>query len=320
MSCNRTFSPSLSSFLFGLLFYSSYALAQTDNTTDDAEAGQSAHNPMHYIPSKTIAVIAGSVYMLTVGIYLIRSMRRWGRYMLTIIICGMCYAAGLYIRIWFANNTTLKVYIILNMLTILSPCGFIATVYMLLGRLAVHLQAGNLLVVRPSIITKLFVTSDLVTLLVQAGGGGMQSAQDAKMADLGAKMFLYGLIIQLVSFIIYCLIFALFVYRLKTQRAKEWYYRPNGLFGHWLALIYALTISCIGIVVRSVFRTIENAQGFDGTLATTESYFYVLDCVPLWIAIVVFAVVWPPVYLTAQETRTELYDEAVRLQSYTPKP
>lgn len=267
-----------------------------------------------------MAVIAGSVYMLTVGVFLVRSTRHWGKYMLTLMISGVCYAGGLYVRVWFANNTTLKVYIMMNMLTILSPCGFIATVYMLLGRLAIHLEAENLLLVRPSIITKLFVTSDIVTLMVQAGGGGLQSAQDAKMADLGAKLFLYGLIIQLVSFIIYTLIFALFVYRLKSQRTKEWYNRPNGLFGHWLALIYALVISCVGILVRSVFRTIENAQGFDGTLATTESYFYLLDCVPLWIAILVFAIVWPPSYLTGLESRTALYDEAVRLQSYTPKP
>lgn len=54
---------------------------------------------MGYIPSKQLAIIAGSVYMLTVGAYLVMSTRRWGRYMLTIIISGICYAAGLYIRI-----------------------------------------------------------------------------------------------------------------------------------------------------------------------------------------------------------------------------
>lgn len=67
------------------------------------------------------------------------------------------------------------------------------------------------------------------------------------------QLFLYGLIIQLISFIIYTLIFALFVYRLKTQRTKEWYNRPNGLYGHWLALVYVLVISCIGILVSQSF-------------------------------------------------------------------
>ena len=49
--------------------------------------------------------------------------------------------------------------------------------------------------------------------------------------------------------------------------------------------------------VRSVFRICEFAQGYDGVLRTTEGYFYGLDALPLWIAIAVFAVIWPPTFL-----------------------
>ena len=49
--------------------------------------------------------------------------------------------------------------------------------------------------------------------------------------------------------------------------------------------------------VRSVFRIAEFAQGYDGELRTVEGWFYGLDALPLWLAIAVFAVIWPPTFL-----------------------
>ncbi|KDN37603.1 hypothetical protein RSAG8_10008, partial [Rhizoctonia solani AG-8 WAC10335] len=107
------------------------------------------------------------------------------------------------------------------------------------------------------------------------------------------------------------MIFALFVNRVRTHKRTEWDNRPNGLMRHWLALVIAMTISCIAIIIRSIFRTFENAQGRDSVLATREGYFYVLDCFVLWISITVFIVTWPPRYLTGynpawKESRVEL--------------
>jgi intracellular septation protein A len=74
------------------------------------------------------------------------------------------------------NYSSLGLYIFLNMCTVLSPCGFIATVscllfnlgmanletiqvYVLLGRLSRHLHAEEYLLIKPTIITKLYVVS-----------------------------------------------------------------------------------------------------------------------------------------------------------------
>jgi hypothetical protein len=54
-----------------------------------------------------------------------------------------------------------------------------------------------------------------------------------------------------------------------------------------------LGLSCVGILVRSAYRTVELGEGFNGHLSTTESYFYALDTLPLFIACVVYVVVWP---------------------------
>ncbi|CAE6497662.1 unnamed protein product [Rhizoctonia solani] len=279
----------------GLLFTSLCALAQESDTGPKL----SPRNPLHYVPEVIPAIIAGALYVAIAIICLLWAFKRWARYMLTVMIGGICYAAGLFLRIPYrTNQEQLGFYIVMNMLTVLSPCAFIATAYMLLGRLALHLDADEFLLIKAKTITKLFLTSDIVTLLIQAAGGSM--ATNVSIANIGSKIFLVGLIIQLISFCGYMVVFAVFLYRMKVNRPEECALPRNSaeFFSRWTALAGSLVVSCIGILIRSVFRTIENAQGFTGYLATHEVYFYVLDTLPLFIAILMFVVTWPPLYLT----------------------
>ncbi|KAJ1305433.1 hypothetical protein OPQ81_000443 [Rhizoctonia solani] len=270
-------------------------------------------NILGYIPNKPLAIISGLLYLAVPAICLFWARKRWARYMLTIMIGGVCYAIGLFMRLPFGSSPDkLGLYIVMNMFTVLSPCAFIATVYMLLGRLALHLNADEYLLIKARVITKLFLTSDIVTLLVQAAGGGMSAMES--LNQLGKKIFLVGLIVQLISFVLYMGVFAVFLHRMKVNRPEECTLPRNAseFFTHWTALAGSLVVSCIGIFVRSVFRTIENSQGYHGYLATHEVYFYALDTLPLFIATVVFVVTWPPLYLT-RYGRAASVDTAVEM-------
>ncbi|KAG8705638.1 hypothetical protein FRC09_002836 [Ceratobasidium sp. 395] len=204
--------------------------------------------------------------------------------MITLIISAAIYAGGCYMRIVFAKDPhTLNKFIAMHSAIVLSPCGFIATVYMLLGRLARHLHADDLLLLRPSIITKVYMT--YVALLMQATGGGMGATNSQTTRDLGAKIFLAGFVAQCVSFVSYLVIFGLFVHRMRSWRAPQWDSRPNGQFLHWTTLMWAIAICCAMITIRTAYRTVEAAQGLEGYLAIHEPYFYALDCIPLWIGI-----------------------------------
>ncbi|KAG9126897.1 hypothetical protein FRC07_001508 [Ceratobasidium sp. 392] len=137
-----------------------------------------------------------------------------------------------------------------------------------------------------------------VTLFVQASGGSLAAAKNETLTKLSTKIFLAGLILQLISFITYCVVFAVFLYRVKTWRAPTWHEKADkGLLSHWKGLVGIMFISCLGIIVRCIYRTVEGSEGFSGYLLTHEIYFYVLDCLPLLIAIAVYAIVWPPAIL-----------------------
>lgn len=56
------------------------------------------------------------------------------------------------------------------MLILLAPALYAASIYMVLGRLMIHLDAQKLSLVRVSWMTKIFVTGDVISFLMQCGG------------------------------------------------------------------------------------------------------------------------------------------------------
>ncbi|CAE6434340.1 unnamed protein product [Rhizoctonia solani] len=247
---------------------------QAANTTSPldvdpfTDAKNDPRNPLRYIPSKGLAFTACAAYGLVVLASIGWSFKYRARYMLTLMISGALYALGLYFRTVFAKDPhSISKFIMMHMLIVLSPCGLIATVYMLLGRLALTLGANDLLLINPSRITKIYV------------------------------IFLVGMILQCISFLSYLVVFSIFIHRMRTWRGPQWESRHKGPLRHWTALALSIGISCVGITIRTIYRTLEAGEGMNGALATTESYYYVLDCVPLWISSVVFVCTWPPFYL-----------------------
>lgn len=73
-------------------------------------------------------------------------------------------------------------------LIVLSPCGFIATNYMILGRLARHLDHGEYLFISPMRVTMIFVLSDVSTFLIQAAGGGISTGNSHNAVTLGSHV------------------------------------------------------------------------------------------------------------------------------------
>lgn len=71
---------------------------------------------------------------------------------------------------------------------VLSPCAFIAGNYALLGRLSQHTGTGRYLIVRATLLTKLFVGSDIITFLIQATGGTMSISKNADSQKLGSNV------------------------------------------------------------------------------------------------------------------------------------
>lgn len=87
---------------------------------------------------------------------------------LTFISPREVYALGVAIRFGLhLHPESLPLYIVQNLFVVLSPCGFIAGEYVLLGRLAIWLKADQHMLVPPRKITLVFVLSDVSTFFIQ---------------------------------------------------------------------------------------------------------------------------------------------------------
>ncbi|KAJ3762047.1 RTA1-like protein [Lentinula raphanica] len=254
------------------------------------------YNPLRYIASNTLTAIA---FSLVLFVAIAQSMCIWkwgGKFMLSMTIGAYTFAFGIGTRFGLHSHPESKgIYIVEYLFVVLSPCAFIAAEYVLLGRLARYLRCDNYLLVTPRRITLTFISSDITTFLIQAIGGAMSiSANDEPLALAGSRVFLTGLALQLLSFLVFTCIFLVFLYRVRRYQHAI-YMKDQTLvwYKDWRALAGIMIVSCIGILIRSVYRTIELSEGFQGRLATSEPFFYGLDTLPLFIAIVVYLPFWP---------------------------
>ncbi|KAK0191057.1 RTA1-like protein [Armillaria mellea] len=226
------------------------------------------NNPLQYITSNVLTTIVFSLILMTAVIQTYWIKRCGAKWVMLMTIGAYTFAFGIGTRFGLhAHPESKGIYVVEYLFVVLSPCAFIAANYVLLGRLSRHLGATQQLLVDSRQITAVFISSDVTTFLIQL-----------PVVQL-AQIFLVGLALQLRSFFILTCIFLTFLWRIH---AHEPHIREAGG-----------KKCCIGILVRSVYRTTELLQGFEGRLATMEAFFYGLDMLPLFIAVAVYVPFWP---------------------------
>ncbi|KAF7966856.1 hypothetical protein HWV62_36715 [Athelia sp. TMB] len=204
-------------------------------------------------------------------------------------------------------------FIIQDLLILLSPCFFLAADYMILGRLAVSLTTSSApvsskcLLLPATRIAQIFVWGDVTTFLIQAVGGAMTT--QAAHANLGKKIALVGLILQLISFGLFTGLLLAFGFRVRKLFPEVWSHSPSSGRKDWRILFWATAFTCVAILIRSGFRIIEFSQGANGYITTHEAFFYFFDSLPLLLAISLFVFVWPPTYTHPQGLQ-KFVDEA----------
>ncbi|KAF3017113.1 hypothetical protein E8E14_009132 [Neopestalotiopsis sp. 37M] len=135
-------------------------------------------------------------------------------------------------------------------------------------------------------LTKFFLLGDLFSFFGQGGGGGiLATAKTESSQSLGNKVILLGLAIQVIFFGLFIVVTV--VFHLRLHRAPT----PKSLTtsAPWQKLLWVLYGTSVLIMIRSVFRMIEYAQGNDGALLQKEAYSYVLDALLMIIVAGCFA-------------------------------
>jgi len=184
--------------------------------------------------------------------------------------------------------------------TIIAPTFFTAGIYVLLGEFIRRLGRESS-ILKPSLYLWIFVTCDIISLVVQAIGGGMASGQATAVngnTAPGTHVMVAGIVFQLFSVTVFVLCAVDFIRRVMRRHLLQ---RLTGS----VILLGAMILSVLCIYVRSIYRTIELSQGWSGYLITHESYFIGLDGAMMVVAVAVFNVFHPGWLLpSAEQTDT----------------
>ena len=162
--------------------------------------------------------------------------------------------------------------------------------------------------------TKIFVTFDVISLILQGAGGGVAATADSDkaMSDMGVNIMIAGLACQLVSLLVFIGLCCDFAWRLhkgivgsKVRVASAEYTPVSGLSKRptWMqrsqeiggnnamtidytairssrmfkGFLGALAAATILILIRSAYRLAELQEGFNGKLANNEVLFMILE-------------------------------------------
>ena len=134
--------------------------------------------------------------------------------------------------------------------------------------------------------TSLYVNLSLLSLSANAHSGGGIMVESMQM---GENIIIGGLVLQVIFFGLFVIVALCFHYKLScvpTERIRS-SYLP------WKRHLAALYISSGLILVRSIFRVVEYAQGNAGYLLKHEYFLYVFDSTLILGVMVFFTLVHP---------------------------
>ncbi|ETS73872.1 hypothetical protein PFICI_14818 [Pestalotiopsis fici W106-1] len=243
-----------------------------------------------YKPSMAGAVIFVILFAIAAlyHIWLLVKNRVW--YFIPFVIGCLFEAVGYIGRAMSSTeypNFTKNPYIIQSVLLLLGPTLYAASIYMILGRLIVLLEADNYSIIRPKWLTKFFVLGDVLSFFAQGGGGGLLTTAKSQ-ADVrrGENIILGGLGIQVLFFGFFIITTAVFHRRIRNEPTPK----SLRVVAPWRKLLYALYITSMLIMVRSIYRVAEYAEGQGGELQSKEFWLYIFDALPM--VVVAFAFIW----------------------------
>ena len=126
-----------------------------------------------YDPSLAAAIVFAILFLLTSLLHIYQLVRSRTWYLTALVIGGIMETIGYIGRILSSRQTpnwTLGPFIIQSTFLLIAPSMFTASIYMVLGRIIVAVDGERYSLIKKRWLTKIFVTTDIISFLVLSGG------------------------------------------------------------------------------------------------------------------------------------------------------
>ncbi|KAJ3815734.1 RTA1 like protein-domain-containing protein [Lentinula aff. lateritia] len=244
-----------------------------------------------YVPTEWICILFVVLYALSTAIHFGQACwyRVW--WMIpTACVCGILEILGWAARMWSSHSPGLaEPYEMQITCTILGPTPLIAATFVILGTVIEQLGSSY------SRLSPRMCHADVISLIVQAVGGAKAAGAVAQNTSpvSGGQIMLGGIAFQLAVITVYLLCGAEFFFRYSRDQplrdpgtTGRWFNVHDNLFVDSVSdLVLLMFLDIYHTFIRSVYRTIELADGWTGRIITTQVYFNVLDGAMVTLAI-----------------------------------
>ncbi|KAG0651227.1 putative lipid transporter atnI [Hyphodiscus hymeniophilus] len=216
----------------------------------------------------------------------------------------------------------LRVYDASFLLLIISPLLINAFDYMLLGRMVTFFLGSDTKIggIRGSKMGVIFVCFDIISFIVQLGGGVLSLSKTVKTANLGLHVYTGGVVFQ--QALIVCFLCLTIAFQKKLR-----YCGTDSSKRGARTLLHVLRFSLCLITYRIIFRIVEFSSSQGSTLNVYinhhEYFVYVFDAAPMFFALIIMNI-WHPGKILQEDLKGShsrvASDDRVALQQFPPQP
>ncbi|CAE6451672.1 unnamed protein product [Rhizoctonia solani] len=286
------------------------------NATISEQTNAGEPLPFNYVPTGWVGITFLVLFGITTAGHLFEALLFRTTYMIpTLVLCGVGELLGWAGRYWgHVNPHNGDAFMMQITTTIIAPSFMTAAMFLILPKIINELGMEYSRM-PPRLYSIIFITADVTALVIQAAGGAMASIADTPDgAEQGGQVMLGGIVIQLVAVVIYTALGLEFIVRYSYDRPAR-SNLGNGPRKHagWadvsrklVWMLVGLGIATLYIIIRSVYRTIELTDGWNGTIISTEKWFNWFDGAPIVVAMITFNVFHPGYLLSNLESENRL--------------
>ncbi|KAJ7769969.1 RTA1 like protein [Mycena metata] len=277
-------------------------------------------SPYGYTPTEYVCAIFVALFAFSTLLHVGQATRYrlWWLFP-TAILAGLLESVGWGGRLWSSTAPQrFEAYEIQIVCTIMGPTPLAAANLIILGRIINRL--GPIYSrLSPKLYTILFLCCDIISLVVQAIGGGMAAGAVNRRLNpaKGGHVMLGGIVFQMVTITAYVFCAGEFLLRYLKNRPVGSSAPPTTppLDRKMKILISALVFNTTCLFIRAVYRVIELSDGWDGRIIHTQVYFNVLDGMMITFAILTLNFAHPGVLLAPPQEKDTESEEAVDVKA-----